>query len=146
MNTSSITEKLLSLLVNLYSLALKTQNYHWNITGPNFYEVHTLLGKQYNQFVKTIDSLAEHIRTYGIKIPANFKAFSKLNKLPEPDENLDYKSMMRHLLEDNKALFQMLVDCIKIAEVNSNYTTVDLLSDMLLIHEKNIWVLDCTLG
>lgn len=145
-SSSSITEMLLSVLANSYSLCLKTQNYHWNITGPHFIELHKLLDDQYSELIEAVDGIAEHIRTYGIKIQADFGFFQGLNQLAEADHNADYKTMIMHLLEDNKKLYQIIVDCIKVAEDNSNYTTVDLLSNRLLAHEKNIWVLDSILA
>ncbi len=35
---------------------------HWNITGPNFIELHTFFGDKYAEAVESIDSLAEQVR------------------------------------------------------------------------------------
>ena len=57
---NEMTEKLIIILASLYSLSLKTQNYHWNITGENFYQYHKLLEKLYKDSLNSIDTLAEH--------------------------------------------------------------------------------------
>ena len=37
-----VAEKLGVVLASSYMLQLKTQNFHWNVTGPNFRSVHLL--------------------------------------------------------------------------------------------------------
>ena len=76
---NEMTEKLIIILASLYSLGLKTQNYHWNVTGENFYQYHKLLEKLYKDNLNSIDTLAEHIRLYKEKIPATLEDFAKLS-------------------------------------------------------------------
>ena len=48
MTNKAVIESLKKLLANNYALYLKTQNYHWNVTGPNFKPLHVLFEEQYN--------------------------------------------------------------------------------------------------
>ena len=43
----AIADKLSHLLADSYSLYLKTHNYHWNVTGPQFNTLHTMFEVQY---------------------------------------------------------------------------------------------------
>lgn len=56
---SSLNMLLASMVVMRHNLHLT----HWNVTGPNFMEIHKLLSDQYTQLLEFIDRLAEYIRT-----------------------------------------------------------------------------------
>lgn len=43
----SVCRGLSKLLADSYLLYLKTQNYHWNVTGKMFQPLHTLFEEQY---------------------------------------------------------------------------------------------------
>ncbi len=59
MDKKTVVTNLKSALADSYSLFLKTQNYHWNVTGPSFISLHTMFEDQYNDLFKAIDVLAE---------------------------------------------------------------------------------------
>jgi starvation-inducible DNA-binding protein len=56
-----VVDELSKLLANSYTLYLKTQNYHWNVTGPMFTTLHTLFETQYTELAMAVDELAERI-------------------------------------------------------------------------------------
>jgi DNA-binding ferritin-like protein len=35
---------------------------HWNIEGPDFFEIHTAFEKQYEELFEVVDEIAERIR------------------------------------------------------------------------------------
>ena len=69
LNTSDrqdIASGLSKLLADSYSLYLKTHNYHWNVTGPQFNTLHTMFEGQYTELAIAVDEIAERIRALGI--------------------------------------------------------------------------------
>jgi starvation-inducible DNA-binding protein len=48
-----------------YSFALKAQNFHWNVEGPLFPQLHMLFGDIYEEVYESIDPFAENIRKLG---------------------------------------------------------------------------------
>ncbi|MGH8168281.1 MAG: Dps family protein, partial [Woeseiaceae bacterium] len=42
-----IATHLSKLLADSYTLYLKTHNYHWNVTGPQFNALHSMFEEQY---------------------------------------------------------------------------------------------------
>ena len=44
-----IVEGLSRLLADTYTLYLKTHNFHWNVTGPQFRTLHLMFEEQYNE-------------------------------------------------------------------------------------------------
>jgi DNA-binding ferritin-like protein len=52
-------------MADTYLVYLKTQNFHWNVTGPMFGELHALFEQQYTDLAAAVDELAERIRAVG---------------------------------------------------------------------------------
>ena len=58
--------KILStLLSDEYVLYTKTKNYHWNIVGPQFNDLHKFFGTQYEELDEVVDDVVERIRSLG---------------------------------------------------------------------------------
>ena len=60
MNTG---EGLKKLLADSYTLYLQTHNFHWNLTGPRFRELHLMFEEQYTELAAAVDEIAERIRS-----------------------------------------------------------------------------------
>ncbi len=56
-----IASGLSKLLADSYSLYLKTHNYHWNVTGPQFNTLHTMFEGQYTELATAVDEIAEEM-------------------------------------------------------------------------------------
>ena len=67
-----VVEQLSDLLALSYTLYLKTQNFHWNVTGPMFTTLHELFMTQYTELAAAIDEIAERIRALGAFAPGSF--------------------------------------------------------------------------
>src|SRR5207244_5370125 len=64
-NRREVTRALNNLLSDEYLLSTKTKNYHWNVTGPHFHDLHTLFGDQYAKLDVFIDEVGERVRALG---------------------------------------------------------------------------------
>ena len=84
-NRKKITESLSRLLADTYTLYLKTHNFHWNVTGPQFRTLHLMFEEQYNELWTSTDTIAERIRALGHYAPATYHQFAKLSSIKEPD-------------------------------------------------------------
>jgi starvation-inducible DNA-binding protein len=69
-NRREVTRVLNNLLSDEYLLSTKTKNYHWNVTGPHFHDLHTLFGYQYAELHVLIDQLGERVRALGATLSA----------------------------------------------------------------------------
>ena len=78
-----VIDGLSHLLADTYLLYLKTQNFHWNVTGPHFSQYHKLLEHQYEALSEAVDVLAERIRALNAPAPASFAKFLMLTSLNE---------------------------------------------------------------
>ena len=80
-------------------LYIKTRNYHWNIEGPNFHEMHIFYEKQFQEIDEIMDQIAERIRTLGHYAEARLEDYLKLTNLIEtPYINLQKDQLLGFLL------------------------------------------------
>ena len=88
-NSKPVIAALEQALADTYALALKTQNYHWNVEGPTFYGLHNLFEEQYNDAHGAVDELAERIRALGAPAPGSFQVFMDATKISDAKQNAD---------------------------------------------------------
>lgn len=138
---SKVTDKLAVVLADTYTLYLKTQNYHWHVTGPNFKTLHELFEEQYTLLADAVDDLAERIRTLGELAPATFSQFGELATISEGNAKLSPAEMVAELYEDHGKLLQDLNTGLGIAQEQGDEGTVAMLSERIAAHEKIRWML-----
>ena len=92
-----VSQILNTVLADEFVLYTKTRNYHWNITGDNFIELHKLYQKQYEELEEIIDAVAERIRYLGHYSEGRLKDFLKITHLDEPDYTTDQQVQIRNL-------------------------------------------------
>lgn len=130
-------QKLSELLASNYTLYIKTQNFHWNVTGPAFFELHSMLEEQYTALAKSNDDIAERIRALGEFAPGSCKQFLELSFIQEAKGNSSAKEMIEELLENHKKM----VSAMKELTQEADDGTQDLLSPLIANHEKTTWML-----
>ena len=116
-----------SVLANTYSLYLKTQNYHWNVTGPSFKALHELFQLQYEEMIPAIDEIAERIRTLDVRVDGTYENFSALSVIAPGNKNLNAQEMVADLVEDNLKVNSLLQKGVEIAQQLSDEATADIL-------------------
>lgn len=141
MSENPVAENLKTVLANNYALYLKTQNYHWNVTGPNFKPLHILFEEQYNDLFAANDDIAERIRTLGEKVPATFKVFGDATSIKGGNENANAASMVKELADDQNVMVASLNVSLKAAQDAGDEVTIGLIVDRIGIHEKAAWML-----
>ncbi|HEX5042293.1 MAG TPA: DNA starvation/stationary phase protection protein [Candidatus Polarisedimenticolaceae bacterium] len=136
-----VVDELSKLLANSYTLYLKTQNYHWNVTGPMFTTLHTLFETQYTELAAAVDEVAERIRALGSFAPGSLGAFSKLAAVEEETGRPPAKDMIRNLATDQDTVSRSARAVIEAAEKNGDQASVDLATRRQEAHQKNAWML-----
>lgn len=145
-NPSNIANALSCYLANSYTLYLKTQNFHWNVTGPQFHSLHTMFEAQYTDLAAAIDEIAERIRALGFRAPASYSEYQKLAEIPEEPNDIKAVAMVEQLLADNQTMSRMGRELIELTEKESDIVTGDMIVARLEYHEKTAWMLRSSLG
>jgi len=141
-NTKTVALELNKLLANEVVLYTKTRNYHWNIEGPSFMEIHKFLEGQYGELEQMIDDVAERIRSIGHYAEGRLVDFLKLTSLLEPDNTTNQKVQLKNLLDDHETIIRELRTLItKFADENKDLGSSDFVTGLLGKHEKMAWFL-----
>ena len=145
MSNKPVTETLKRVLAETYGLMLKTQNYHWNVEGPNFPGLHALFMTQYSELFLAVDLVAERIRALGEKAPGSYGEFAKLSKIRDGDGDYDSDQMVKDLYEANTTLLTTLKKAFAAAEKAGDQPTIGLMNERTGVHEKAAWMLRSSL-
>lgn len=136
-----IAEGLSRVLADTYTLYLKTHNFHWNVEGPRFRELHLMFEEQYTELATAVDDIAERIRALGCKAPGSYAAFSALGTITEADGVPEAGDMVRILAEDHGKVIQTIRNALPSAQEAGDEASVGMMVDRLTIHEKTAWML-----
>jgi len=128
-------------LADTYTLYLKTHNYHWNVTGPQFNDLHAMFMTQYTELWNSVDLIAERIRSLGHVAPGSYAAFGKLSSIKEDDDVPPAMKMVESLLRGHETVARTCREAFPIAEKAHDQPTIDLLTQRLQVHEKTAWML-----
>ena len=143
-----VTQFLQDVLAGTYGLYLATHNYHWNVEGSKFVQLHKLFEDQYNELFSAVDLIAERIRAlddYALPFEGdNILKISKmtsnaLNKEINADERAE--RMVHNLIELNEAVIK---SCQWAKEELRNVhddESESLMIDRVTVHQKALWML-----
>lgn len=141
-NLNAVTLALNKLLADEYVLYTKTRNYHWNVEGSNFMEMHQFYESQYEQLDAIIDEVAERVRALGHYAEGRLKDLLKLANLLEPQYTSDQKAQLTNLLNDHETLIRLLRKLIRdFAGKYHDDGSCDFVTGLLGKHEKMAWMI-----
>ena len=131
------------ILADEHVLYIRTRNYHWNVTGPRFHDLHKFLEGQYNELALLIDEVAERVRKVGGISAGTMEEFLKLSALKEkPGEKPTYEVMLGDLLHDHETIICFIRENLDL--VTNEYKdagSADFLTGALEQHETMAWML-----
>lgn len=145
MSNKPVVDALKKVLADSYALYLKTQNYHWNVEGPQFKALHELFELQYTDLATAIDEIAELIRSLGEKAPGTMQSYGSTTIIKDGNENADAATMVKELADDQKLISQRLTETREAAENAGDEVVVDMMVQRLAVHRKNKWMLESSL-
>lgn len=143
---SNIAQAVSRVLADTYTLYLKTHNYHWNVTGPQFNDLHAMFMVQYTELWTAVDLIAERVRSLGHFAPGSYSAFGKLTSIKEDEGVPVATQMIENLLLGHETVARTCRQAFPAAEQAKDQPTMDLLTQRLQVHEKTAWMLRSLLG
>jgi starvation-inducible DNA-binding protein len=155
-------EKLYKLIsdvqANLFVLFHKTWVFHWNVVGPDFQQLHTLFGEQYETMFEEIDRIGEHMRFMNIRPigtltrmveVATIGEGSNISQIDEMGQKqiilgkpiTKSDEMIKRLMVDNLTIIELLTALSEEAESQRQYATASISQDLMESHGKFVWML-----
>jgi starvation-inducible DNA-binding protein len=132
---------LAKLLADTYTLYLKTHNYHWNVTGPQFNQLHAMFMQHYTEMWNAVDEVAERIRALGEFAPGSYRQFSALSTIKEEEGVPKWQDMVKNLVSGHESVIRTCREVLPTAQQSGDESSVALISDRMRIHEKTAWML-----
>ena len=136
-----ISKGLSTLLADSYMLYIKTHNFHWNVEGPMFSQLHLLFMDQYTELWNALDLIAERIRALGEYAPGTYKQFAELTSIKESEKVPKAMKMVEELLAGHEIVIKTARDLFPVADDQHDEVSCDLLTQRLQVHEKTAWML-----
>jgi starvation-inducible DNA-binding protein len=133
------------LLANYQIYYQNLRNFHWNVSGPNFFELHVKFEEFYNTATLAIDALAERILTLGERPLSSYAEYIKHSKIKEAELVVDPKKMVEIIKENMNTLLDLEREILSAAGENGDEGTVSLMSDHIAQKEKVVWMLSAYL-
>jgi len=137
----SSIKTLTTVLSNEMVLYTKTRNFHWNVAGNSFMEIHLLFENQYTDLAHIIDEVAERVKKLGGHAMGTMKEFLASTTLKEASKSNNRDKMISELLSDQEQVTTELRKAITKLDEGNDYGTVDFLTGLALKHESMCWVL-----
>lgn len=136
-----VVDSLARFLADTYALYLKTQNYHWNVEGPQFVALHTLFETQYTDLAATVDEIAERIRALGAPAPGSFADFQRLSTLSAPIDGAPADRMVADLVAGQQTVVEAARTVMDAAREAGDAVTEGMAVERIQQHEKAAWML-----
>jgi len=136
----------LNVLLSNYQLYYQNlRNFHWNVTGKNFFELHVKFEELYTDARVKIDEIAERILTLRSRPLSRLTDYLKIAEIEEATMVENDVAMVSKVLFDHKLLLSNMRDVIKRAEAAGDEGTVDMIGSFIEQLEKVSWMLDAWL-
>ncbi|MGO4880617.1 MAG: Dps family protein [Bryobacteraceae bacterium] len=138
----NITGALNALLADVFTLYVKTKNFHWHVSGPHFRDYHLLLDEHAAQIFEMTDDIAERVRKVGGTTIRSIGQISRLKRLSDNDaEFVDPLDMLAELREDNRGLLASMREAHDLSSDENDVATTSLLETWIDQTERRIWFL-----
>jgi starvation-inducible DNA-binding protein len=138
-----VVETLNLRLCDEYVLYTKTRNYHWNVIGPRFSQLHEFFKEQYEILDEIVDETAERARQLGGKSLGTLEEFARHSSINEqPGQYPDAQTMISNLLKDHEIIIRTLrKNADEADEQYHDMATNDFFLEAAQRHEKMAWML-----
>ena len=124
----------------------KLRNYHWNVKGNDFFDLHIEFESQYNEALKSIDEVAERIRIFQETPISTMREFLEMSEIKETTTSLSAELMVREILSDYRILLEHMFTAVDIAVGQRDSGTEKMVKGFIHNIEKHHWMLSAFLA
>lgn len=140
--SNEISAALTNLLADVFTLYLKTKNFHWHMSGRHFRDYHLMLDEQADQAFAMTDPIAERCRKIGGWTLRSIGEIARRQRLKDCEVvDLSPKSMLIALHADNLRLLGFMRDTHALCERHEDVASASALENWIDETEQRIWFL-----
>src|SRR6187402_3949668 len=138
----NISGGLNALLADVFTLYLKTKNFHWHTSGPHFRDYHLLLDDHGDQLFAMTDDIAERVRKIGGTTLRSIGHIARVRRIADNDADfVTAQDMLAELWEDHKALILSMRAAHTLCDDAGDVATTSLLENWIDEAQRRAWFL-----
>ena len=135
-----LAKKLNILLANYSIFYQNTRNFHWNIKGDKFFELHLKFEELYNDLFIKIEEVAERILTLGHSPEHSYSQYSKISTIKDTPKISDGIIAVEHILDSFKTVLVLQREILDLSAEANDEGSNALMSDYIRFQEKLVWM------
>ena len=140
--TVEIAMALTGVLADVFALYLKTKNFHWHVSGPNFRDYHLMFDEQASQLLGMVDPMAERARKLGRPALRSIGQIAAHQSILDNDSDyVDPHGMLAELRDDNGTLINRLRSLHALCDEYGDIATASLIETWIDEAEGRRWFL-----
>lgn len=137
-----VVSELNGLLAEYHIYYQNLRNFHWNVEGRNFFDLHEKFEEMYVDARTKVDEIAERILTLRHHPVSRYSDYLEMSKIEESDTLLEDIEMVETLLANHGILISKMSHIIKVCENAEDEGTIDLIGAYIRELEKTSWMLN----
>jgi starvation-inducible DNA-binding protein len=143
--SGELADALKETLANTVVLSFSAQRAHWNVTGPDFSQYHSLFAEIYEDISDSIDPLAENIRKIR-SFPPTLGEMIALASISDDTKVTSAQQLTSNLMIKNAGMINLLKDVFVVADNANEQGIADFIAGRIDMHEKWDWQLRSSLA
>jgi starvation-inducible DNA-binding protein len=132
-------------LADSYSLMALTHLAHWNIEGPDFFELHKAFEKQYEELFEAVDEIAERIRALDAYAIGGLRKLAQIAGMDEFTPPMPQKDYVAAIIVAHEKVIDDATRARTLSGEMNDLETQDLMIKRLAFHQKTVWMLKSAL-
>ena len=137
-----LADNLKTLLATNFAYYLKAHQFHWNVEGPDFGQLHKFFQKIYEDAYSALDPTAEYIRYLGEYAPGSLERYSELTEIAGQTKIPRARLMLEELYANNNQMLDVLNACFASANEENEQGIANFIAERLSAHGKYRWQLN----
>lgn len=129
------------ILANTFTMYMQVHNCHFNVEGRDFYEMHKLFQKIYEELWESVDDIAEHIRALDEYVPFSYTRFKELTTVEDIVRIPTASDMLSLLMNANEQCIESIKKGLEAAKLADDEAIVNFLGGRKEAHDKHGWML-----
>lgn len=138
-----LVELLNQTLADTFDLHSQVKQAHWNVKGPDFFQLHTLFDQLASELDEYVDEIAERVTTLGGTARGTTRMAAEASNIEEyPDDISNGTDHLAALIERYAAYCRLVREGIDKSAELGDADTADLYTEISRGVDKRLWFLE----
>ena len=132
-------------LADSYGLMALTHLAHWNVEGPDFFELHKAFEHQYEDLFEAVDEIAERVRALDAYAIGGLRKLAQTAGMDEFSSPMPQKDYVAALIVAHEKVMDDATRARELSGETNDLQSQDLMVKRLTFHQKTVWMLKSVL-